>query len=123
MTGGYDIEATIIDTLGFAPVKDSLYGGTDRYMTMMNVPIEEVEVAKFELEAGKIEKNGAEYAVFEVKVAKAVILADQNSDMVNQESQIISVNGVNGAYIKVGSMDEVDTSGNWPKLYDSVKQK
>ena len=122
-TGGYYIEAIIVDTLGFTPVRDALYQGTDRYKTMMNVPVEEAGGAKFELEAGKLKKQGTEYSVFEVKVAKAVILGDQDKDLVSQESQIVSVDGVNGAFIRVGSMNEVDTSGNWPKLYDSVKQE
>lgn len=122
-TGGYYIETIVIDTLDFTPIRDSLYAGTNRYKTMMNVPVEEANGATFELKAGKLEKSGTTYSVFEAKIAKSAILADQNKDLVNQESQIISVDGVNGKYIKVGSMDEVDTSGNWPKLYDSVKQE
>lgn len=116
--GGYYIEDIIIDTLDFYPVRDSLYGGTDRYKTMMNVPIDKVD-AIFELEAGKLDKNGTLYSVFEAKVAKEILLSDQNKDLVNQEKQTVSVDGVNGAYIRVGSMDDVDTGGNWPKIYDS----
>ena len=116
--GGYYIEDIIIDTLDFYPVRDSLYGGTERYKTMMNIPIENVD-AQFELEAGKLEKNGTLYSVFEAKVAKDVILSDQNKDLLSQEKETVSVDGVNGAYIRVGSMNDVDTGGNWPKLYDS----
>jgi hypothetical protein len=116
---GYFIEETIIDTLGFSPVKDSLYAGSDRYKTMMNVPVEGID-AKFELDAGKLDKNGTIYSVFEAKVAKDVVLHDLDKDLLAQEKQVISVDGVNGPSIKVGSMDEVDTSGNWPKIYDTV---
>jgi hypothetical protein len=119
---GYYIEAIIIDTLGFTPVRDSLYGKTDRYKTMMNVPIEGTD-AKFELEAGTLEKSGTVYSVFESKVSKDIVLHGLNKDLIAQEKQIISVEGVNGPYIKVGSMTEVNTSGNWPKLYDSAKEK
>ncbi|PHR12692.1 MAG: hypothetical protein COA40_07305 [Aequorivita sp.] len=117
---GYFIEESLIDTLGFTPVKDSLYGNTDRYKTMMNVPVEGVD-AKFELKAGKIVKNDATYSVFEAKVAKKVILADLNKDLLAQEVQVQSVDGVNGPDIKVGSLEEVNTTGNWPKIYDAAK--
>jgi len=115
---GYFIEEIIIDTLSFKPVRDSLFHGTDRYKTMMNLPVEGVD-GKFELRAGKLDKNGTIYSVFEARVAKDVILADLDKDLLSQEKQVVSVDGVNGAYIKVGSMDEVDTSGNWPKIYDT----
>ena len=117
---GYYIEETILDTLGYVAVKDSLYGGTDRYRSMMNVPVEGSD-AVFEMEAGKLDKNGTLYSVFECKVSKDVILADQDRDLVAQEKQVNSVDGVNGEYIKIGSMDEINTSGNWPKLYDTDK--
>ncbi|MDC7999997.1 hypothetical protein POV26_03030 [Aequorivita todarodis] len=119
---GYFIEESLIDTLGFTPVKDSLFGGTDRYKTMMNVPIEGVN-AKFDLKSGKITKNDATYSVFEAKVSKKTILSDLDKDLVIQEMQVQSVDGVNGPDIKVGSLEEVNTSGNWPKLYDSAKDQ
>ena len=119
---GYFLDQQLIDTLGFTPVKDSLYGTTGRYKTMMNVPVEGVN-AKFELKAGKIVKNEAEYSVFEAKVSKDVILGDLDKDLLAQEKQVQSVDGVNGPDIKVGSMEDVNTSGNWPKLYDAAKTK
>lgn len=117
---GYFIEEVIVDTLDFYPVKDSLFKGSDRYKSMMNIPIEGVD-AIFELKAGKLEKSHAVYSVFEARVAKDIILADQNPDLLAQEKMVVSVDGVNGPYIKVGAMDDVNTSGNWPKLYDSNK--
>lgn len=119
---GYFIEKSLIDTLGFTPVKDSLYGGSDRYKTMMNVPVDGVD-AKFELKAGKIEKNDATYSVFEAKVSKKVVLGDLDKDLLTQEMQVQSVDGVNGPDIKVGSLEDVNTSGNWPKIYDAAKDK
>jgi hypothetical protein len=117
---GYFIDEVLIDTLGFTPIKDSLFKGSDRYKTMMNVPVENID-AKFELKAGRIEKNGVSYSVFEAKVSKKVILADQDQDLLSQEMQVQSVDGVNGPEIKVGSLEEVNTSGNWPKIYDAAK--
>ncbi|MGB3343062.1 MAG: hypothetical protein WBA61_04045 [Aequorivita sp.] len=117
---GYYIEKVLIDTLGFTPVKDSLFGTSDRYKTMMNVPVEGVD-AKFELKAGTIERNNAIYSVFEAKVPKRVVLHDLDKDLLMQEEQVLSVDGVNGPDIKVGSMEDVNTAGNWPKIYDTVK--
>ncbi|HLT49767.1 hypothetical protein [Aequorivita nionensis] len=122
ITDGYFIEESLIDTLGFTPVKDSLYGTTGRYKTMMNIPVEGVN-AKFDLKSGKIVKNDASYSVFEAKVSKKTILSDLDKDLIIQEMQVQSVDGVNGPDIKVGSLEEVNTSGNWPKLYDSAKDK
>lgn len=118
--GGYYIEDVIIDTLRFTSIKDSLYQKSDRYKTMMKVPDTE---ATFELKAGKIEKNDGKYSVFEAKVSKDVVLQGLDKDLIAQEKQVNSVDGVNGEYIKVGSMDDVNTSGNWPKLYDSAKEQ
>lgn len=119
---GYYITESLIDTLGFTPVKDSLFGDSDRYKTMMNIPLDHVD-AKFDLAAGKILKNDVPYHVFEAKVAKNVVLGDLDSDLVSQENQVQSVDAVNGPTIKVGSMDEVNTSGNWPKNYDSATNR
>ncbi|MFI1744077.1 hypothetical protein [Thalassobellus sediminis] len=115
---GVDIpkDTVIIDTLGFVPVKDSLFKASDRYKTMMNIPVGEPG-AKFELKAGFIEQSDAKIPVFEAKVKKAVILFDQDKDLISQENEVVSVEGVNGDALKVGSMDEVNTGGNWPKTY------
>ncbi len=122
ITDGYFIEDIILDTLGFTPVRDALFEGTDRYKTMMNIPVEGID-AKFELQAGKLVKSGATYSVFEASVSKDVILQGLDADLIVQEKQVISVEGVNGPSIKVGSMTEVNTSGNWPKLYDTAKEQ
>ena len=119
---GYFIEDVVLDTLGFTPVKEALYDGTDRYKTMMNIPVEGVD-DQFELQAGKLEKTGAIYSVCEASVSKEVIMKDLDPDLIVQEKQVVSVEGVNGPSLKVGSMTEVDTSGNWPKLYDAAKKQ
>jgi hypothetical protein len=108
-------EDVVIDTLGFASVKDSIFGGSDRYKDIMYIP--HTDKKKFEMNAGYIEENGNKIPVFEVKASKDVILADQDRDLVVQEKQIKSVDGVDGAYIQVGSMKQVNTNGNWPKNF------
>ncbi|WP_298239402.1 hypothetical protein [uncultured Algibacter sp.] len=109
-------EIVVIDTLDFVSIKDSLFGADPRYKTMMNVPVGE-EGAKFDLKAGFLEQNDIKIPVFEASVKKAVILFDQDKDLINAENQVVSVEGVNGDALKVGSMDEVNTNGNWPKVY------
>ncbi|MGJ8665847.1 MAG: hypothetical protein ACSHW7_05735 [Patiriisocius sp.] len=121
LTGGYILEDVIIDTLGYTPVKDSLFKNSDRYKTMMKVPVKGVD-KNFEMKAGSVMKNDIKYAAFEAKVEKDVVLHDMDKDLLQQEKQVVSVEGVNGPTIKVGSLDNVDTSGNWPKLYDTVKE-
>ncbi|PZD79228.1 hypothetical protein [Mesonia sp. K7] len=106
----------IIDTLGYVPVKDSLFKNSSRYKELMFVPTTDKQ-EKFEIKAGTIKKKDINIPVFEVKVRKEVLLEDQDRELVIQENQVQSVEGVNGAYIKVGSMEEVNTSGNWPKIY------
>lgn len=107
---------TLIDTLDHWFVKDSIFRGSDRYKTMADVGIGE-EGAKFKLEAGKLD----EIPVFQASVEKAVILNDQEKYLVEKENQVVSVDGVNGSKLTVGSMEEVNTTGNWPKNY-SKKQ-
>ena len=107
-------DSVLIDTLSYVPVKDSLFGVDTRYKEMMNVPVGKPG-AKFELNAGMLEG----IPVFEAMVNKDVILFDQNTNLVNKEKEVVSVDGVNGAYLKVGSMDEVNTNGNWPKNYSN----
>ena len=114
------IEIVVIDTLGYKSVKDSLFKGSDRYKTMMNIPIQGVN-EQFQLAAGTVDKSGTQIPVFEAKVAKEVILYDQDKDLVNQEEQVVSVDNVNGPFIRVGSLEEVNTSGNWPKIYGDAE--
>lgn len=106
----------IIDTLDFVSVKDSLFGADPRYKTIMNIPVGEPG-AKFELKAGILDQNDLRIPVFEVRAPKKVILYDQDSNLIANEEEVVSVDGVNGSAIVVGSMDEVNTNGNWPKNY------
>ncbi|PSG86341.1 hypothetical protein [Aurantibacter aestuarii] len=111
-------EIVLVDTLGYASVKDSLFKSSNRYKTMMNVPFAK-EGTKFKLDAGYLTTSDTKIPVFEASVKKRKILHDQPNDLILKENQVISVEGVNGDAIKVGSMDEVKTIGNWPKTYGS----
>ena len=110
-------DIVIVDTLGLVSVKDSLFGFDDRYLRMMNVPFSKNDQTKFELKAGFLSQNGIDIPVFESFVRKRVILHDQSLNLVLKENQVQSVDGVNGPTLKIGSMNEVNTNGNWPKNY------
>ena len=121
MTKRYQVDTfkdeVIIDTLGFASVKDSLFKNSDRYKTMMNVPVGKAD-SKFTLRAGFLEQNDINIPVFEAFVKKNLLFFDQDKDLLVEENQVVStVVGVKGDAIRVGSMEEVTTSGNWPKTY------
>lgn len=110
-------DIVIVDTLGLVSVKDSLFGFDDRYLRMMNVPFSKNDQTRFELNAGFLNQNGIDIPVFEAFVRKRVILSDQSLNLVLKENQVQSVDGVNGPTLKIGSMNEVNTNGNWPKNY------
>jgi len=115
-------EVKIIDTLGFVSVKDSLFKNSTRYKTLMNIP-GAANGEKITMKSDVLEKSGYKAPVFEAKVSKNVLLADQPKDLVSRENAQISVEEVNGSEIKVGSLVEVSTSGNWPPVYDKRTKK
>ena len=115
-------EVEIVDTLGFVSVKDSLFGQNESYKMMAKVPIQGTD-SEFSIKADIIDKNGYQVPVFEVKVTKDIVLFDQNKDLLDQENKVISVDGVNGKEIILGSMSEVSTSGNWPTIFDAKNKE
>lgn len=122
LTKRYGVDTTkdivIIDTLGYVNVIDSLFGADERYKTMMNVPVGKKNQI-FKLETGYIPQNGINIPVFEVSIDKGILLYDQDQNLVKKEKEMKSVEEVNGPTLKVGSMEEVNTNGNWPKNYSS----
>ena len=115
-------EIVVIDTLGFASVKDSLFGNSGRYKNMAQVPIDGIDKT-FSIKADVIDKNGYNVPVFEVRISKDDVLFDQNKDLLKQEKALMSVDGVNGPDLVLGSMTEVSTNGNWPTTYDAIARK
>jgi len=111
------VDTILIDTLGLVKVKDSLFKDSDSYKTMMDVPFAKNN-EKFEMKADIINKGGYNAPVFVAKVKKDVVLYDQPSDLLGQENERSSVEEVNGSEIKVGSLTNVSTNGNWPPIYD-----
>ncbi len=115
-------DTVIVDTLGYKSIKDSLFKGSDRYKKMMQVPVGQ-EGAEFELKAGFIQQNDISIPVFESLVKKQVVLFDQDQNLINTENEVISsVVGVQGDAIRIGSMEEAQTTGNWAKFYDTKEE-
>ncbi|MEE3034873.1 MAG: hypothetical protein VX325_03390 [Bacteroidota bacterium] len=113
-------EVVVIDTLGFVPVKDSLFRNDNGYKDMNKIPIKGID-SDFVINSDIIIKNNYRVPVFEVKVLKNTILFDQDKDLLKQENETVSVDGVNGSAIILGSLVEVSTNGNWPTIFDAKK--
>jgi len=115
-------EVIVIDTLGTVSVKDSLFKNTNRYQDMAYIPIDGVRDSMFTINAEVINKNGYNVPVFEVKVSKDVILFFHYADFVQQENETVSVDGVNGPAIVLGSLRNVSTNGNWRTIFDAKQE-
>ena len=114
-----DVEKRITDTIGFKDVRAS-FAGRD-YKNMFKVPNTD---AQFEIKNGWVEKvQGVKAPVFEARVDKAIVLEGLNKDLMRMEKESLGGAEVSGAYISVGSLENVNTSGNWPPSYDPEGKK
>lgn len=115
---------TINDTIGFVKVMDSIKGSRKDFNIndLKLVPCSQSQQL-FELEAGTIKRNGIAIPVFEARTPYEVYLAspgagfskDKWDERVrNAKAEKESINRYAG--LKVGSMEEASTDGNWEKL-------
>ena len=115
---------TINDTIGYVKVMDSLKSGRDNFNIndLKWVPFSQPQ-QQFELEAGTIQRNGIAIPVFEARTPYEVYLAtpsgafsekEWNQRRNNLKAEKESINRYAG--LKVGSMEEATTDGNWEKL-------
>ena len=88
---------------------------------MNKIPIKGIDTI-FEIDARIIMINDYKAPVFEVKVSKNIVLFDQDEDLLKLENETISIEGVNGPEIVLGSLNEVSTNGNWPKIFDAKRE-
>ena len=114
-------EIVVIDTLGFVSVKDSLFKDNTSYKEMNKIPIKGIDTV-FEIDAKIIMINDYKAPVFEVRVSKNIVLFDQDEDLLKLENETISIDGVNGSEIVLGSLNSVSTNGNWPKIFDAKRE-
>ena len=114
-------EVVVVDTLGFVSVKDSLFKNNTTYKDMKKIPVKGMDTV-FQIDARIIMINDYKAPVFEVKVSKNIVLFDQDEDLLKLENETISIDGVNGSEIVLGSLNEVSTNGNWPKVFDAKRE-
>ncbi|GIM52314.1 hypothetical protein ACI76O_09650 [Capnocytophaga cynodegmi] len=112
-------QGVVVDTLGYVSVKDSLFKNSDRYKNLRYVPYAENPKEEFVLKTASLDKNGYSASVFEVSVPKVKVLWGLDKNEVEKEVVKNSVEDVKGADIKVGSLEELSTNGNWPTSYDA----
>lgn len=103
---------TIRDTLGYIPVIDSLFKNRDGFKVedIKYVPFSDKE--QFKMDAGVIDKSGVKVNVFEASAHYNLFLKgmDKQSviNLIAGKEQIERYPG-----LKVGSMTEASTDGNW----------
>ncbi len=103
---------TINDTVGYVRVADSLFRGQKNvdYHHIDVIPFS--EGAKFQMKAGIINKGGVKVHVFEVKAPFTTFLKGMDEQLVvNLKATKIEQKKYTG--LKVGSMTEPSTDGNW----------
>jgi len=114
-------EVVVVDTLGFVSVKDSLFKNNTTYKDIKKIPVKGIDTV-FQIDAKIIMINDYKAPVFQVKVSKNIVLFDQDEDLLKLENETISIDGVNGSEIVLGSLNEVSTNGNWPKVFDAKRE-
>jgi energy-coupling factor transporter transmembrane protein EcfT len=117
--GGLSVqkEFRVVDTTGYTDVRASFVG--KNYKTMMKVPDTDTE---FTMKLGEVQKmHGYMAPVYEVSVDKKVVLSGMDAGLIKQELEAYANDQVKGSVVKVGSLDEVSDSGNWPTDYDQAE--
>ena len=115
---------TINDTLGYVKVLDSLFGKRPNFdiNDLCNVPFSD-PVTKFEIQDSIIKRGGISVPVFEVKTPYEVYLGtpgakftekEWNTRVQNAKAEMEQIEKYAG--LKVGSLEEASTDGNWEKL-------
>ena len=115
---------TINDTLGYVKVLDSLFGKRNNFNIndLSVVPFSD-PVTKFEIQDSIIKRGGISVPVFEVKTPYEVYLANPGTKFTEKEwnTRVRNVKAEmeqldKYAGLKVGSLEEASTDGNWEKL-------
>ena len=115
-TGGFYKDLVIKDTLGYVPVKDSLFRGSDRYKYLNSVMLGDREIP-IDLKTSFVDRNDTRLPVFEASIDKNAILEGLDPELLEQEKKVEDINEINGDRITLGSLVEVTLTGNWPKRY------
>ena len=106
---------TLTDTLGYRSVKDSLFSKVD-VSKLLEYEIEGAP-GKIELKTDYVFDKQNRIPVFRARADKSDLLWDQPARLTERELENMAIEAVSGKYIKVGDLDEITTSGNWPRQY------
>ncbi|RLD39165.1 MAG: hypothetical protein DRI74_01710 [Bacteroidetes bacterium] len=107
---------TIRDTLGTISIIDSLYGKRDHFnvdqLKYVPIPAKFFANETFELRSGEIKRGGVPVQVFESQADYKVILKGLDEQLIiNLIKKVEEMNKYAG--LKVGSLNEASTEGNW----------
>ena len=94
-------DTTYVDTLGFASIKDSIFGADYDLQDLRLIP--HAEGTELELRAGKIKSGKLSVQVFEAKAPKEEYLKGLDKDLVENAAKDLVV----------GSMTSAKINGNW----------
>ncbi len=95
------VEKTLIDTLGYASIKDSLFKASFDLKQLRYIP--ETENKEFVLKSSKLRKVGTTIQVMEVTAKKEVVLHGQNERLIKNTAKDLIL----------GSLTEAHLNGNW----------
>ena len=103
---------TINDTVGFVNIADSLFSKRPNFKIEDLPIIPFSDGRRFEMKTDKIDKGGVRVSVIEIQVPYDYYLHDlDKQDVVNMSERQKSINKFPG--IKMGSLTEASTDGNW----------
>ena len=94
-------DTTFVDTLGFASIKDSIFGAEYNIEKLRFIP--HAEGAELELRANKIKSGSLTVQVFEAKAPKEEYLKGLDQDLIKNTTKDL----------QVGSMVSAKINGNW----------
>jgi len=94
-------DTTFIDTLGYASIKDSIFGENYNLQNLRFIP--HAQGSELQLRAGKIKSGSLTVQVFEAKALKEEYLKGLDVDLVKNASKDLIV----------GSMTSAKINGNW----------
>ncbi len=103
---------TISDTLGYVKVADSLFKNRPNFVldSLRYIPFSDGTV--FEIAAGQVDRSGLKVGVYEIKAHYSTFLKGLNrQQVVNLIKSKEDIDRYPG--LKVGSMEEPSTDGNW----------
>lgn len=113
---GYSKDVVVTREIGRVKVKDSLFKDSDRYKRLNVVKVDGI-TSQIEMKSDYVVRNETKVPVFLAKLEKVTLLTDQDPDLIAKEKTVKSVEAIDGEFITLGSIEEVNMTGNWPKKY------